>query len=132
MLSALELVPFFVVYKLSPLTYYLGRLLVRHVSNFAMVNLIAGRKVVEELLQDEVSEWRLAQELERILGDPLYATRLRKNLEIVRERLQLGLTQDGEQLLSAQRGARAVKAVLCGEEDEKRGFSRRVRRRHGS
>ena len=50
--TALHGVPMVVVYKLSPMTYRLGRRFV-HVDTFAMANLIAGRRIVPELIQDE-------------------------------------------------------------------------------
>ena len=51
--AALHGCPMVVVYRLSPLTYRLGRPFV-HVDTFAMVNLVAGRRVVPELMQDDV------------------------------------------------------------------------------
>src|SRR5262249_11829515 len=49
--SALHDTPLIVVYRVSPLTYWLGRRLVR-VSMIAMVNLIAGERIVPEFIQD--------------------------------------------------------------------------------
>ena len=54
--------PFLVVYRLSPLTARLARPLVR-TKFFAMVNLIAGRMVVPELIQDDFTPERVAQEV---------------------------------------------------------------------
>ena len=50
--AALRECPMVVVYRLSPLTYRLGRPFVR-VDTFAMANLVAGRQVVPELMQDD-------------------------------------------------------------------------------
>ena len=50
--AALHECPMVVVYRLSPLTYRLGRPFVR-VNTFAMANLVAGRQVVPELMQDD-------------------------------------------------------------------------------
>ena len=61
--------PMVVVYKLAWLSYWLGRLLV-HMSHFALVNILAGRTVVPELLQQEASPERMAAEIERLLSDP--------------------------------------------------------------
>ena len=46
--------PMVIVYRLSPLTFALGRLLVRGVRHVGMPNIVAGREVVPELLQGEV------------------------------------------------------------------------------
>jgi lipid-A-disaccharide synthase len=67
--SALMNRPMVVVYKLAWLSYWMGRLLVR-LSHFALVNILAGRTVVPELLQQEASPERMAGEIERLLSDP--------------------------------------------------------------
>lgn len=66
--SALMLRPMVVVYKLSWLSYLVGRLLVR-LAHFALVNILAGRGLVPELLQGEASPERMAAEIERLLGN---------------------------------------------------------------
>jgi lipid-A-disaccharide synthase len=66
--SALMLRPMVVVYRLSWITYLVARLLVR-IAHFALVNILAGRKVVPELLQREASPVRMASEVERLLDD---------------------------------------------------------------
>jgi lipid-A-disaccharide synthase len=66
--TALMLRPMVVVYKLSWLTYLVGRLLVR-IAHFALVNILAGRGLVPELLQGDASPERMAAEVERLLGD---------------------------------------------------------------
>jgi lipid-A-disaccharide synthase len=57
-----------VVYKMSWLTYAVARLLVR-IAHFALVNVLAGRGIVPELLQGEASPARMAAEVERLLSD---------------------------------------------------------------
>jgi lipid-A-disaccharide synthase len=84
--AALHGCPMVVVYRLSPLTYRLGRPFV-HVDTFAMVNLVAGRKVVPELIQDEFVPRRVAEEALSVIGDPQHAARVRRALRDVRERL---------------------------------------------
>ena len=61
--------PMVVVYKMAWLSYWVARLLVR-MSHFALVNILAGRTVVPELLQQEASPERMAAEIERLLSDP--------------------------------------------------------------
>jgi lipid-A-disaccharide synthase len=59
--------PMIVVYRLSPLTARLAKPLVR-TKFFSMVNLIAGRAVVPELIQDDFAPRRLAQEVAKLLS----------------------------------------------------------------
>jgi lipid-A-disaccharide synthase len=94
--------PMVVVYRLSPLTYALGRPLMR-VKNFAMVNLIAGREIVPELIQGTFTPERTAAEALALL-DAERAERMRADLAEVRRRL-------GEPGASA-RAAAAVLDVL--------------------
>jgi len=67
--TALMQRPMVVVYKMAWLSYWVARLLVR-MSHFALVNILAGRTVVPELLQQEASPERMAAEIERLLSDP--------------------------------------------------------------
>ena len=67
--AALMDLPMVVVYRLSPLTYALGRPFVR-VPHYAMANLIAGRKVVTELIQGDFRPERVAGEVEALLAGP--------------------------------------------------------------
>jgi lipid-A-disaccharide synthase len=60
--------PFVMVYRVSPLTYALGRPRVK-VPHFAMVNLIAGRGVVPELVQQDFTAERVVENLNKILPD---------------------------------------------------------------
>lgn len=84
-LAILE-VPMIVTYKLAPLTYYLGRLLVK-LDHFSLVNLIAGYTAVPELLQDEVTPHKIAEELTALLFQPEKRQRMQTALREVREKL---------------------------------------------
>jgi lipid-A-disaccharide synthase len=84
--AALHGCPMVVVYRLGPLTYRIGRPLV-HVDTFAMVNLVAGRKVVPELIQDDFTPAAVAAEALRVLTDPAHAQAVRAELAAVRARL---------------------------------------------
>lgn len=66
--AALTGTPFAVVYRLSLLTWLLGRRLVK-LDTFAMPNLIAGRKIVPELIQGGFTAEAVVQELRKILPD---------------------------------------------------------------
>ncbi len=84
-LAILE-VPMVVTYKLSPLSYFLGRLLVK-LEYFSLVNLIAGYSAVPELLQAEVTPQRIADELMAILLQPGKRQAMKKALGEVKEKL---------------------------------------------
>jgi lipid-A-disaccharide synthase len=65
--AALVGTPMVVVYRLSRLTYLLGRRFVR-VPHVAMANLIAGRRIVAELIQGDYTPGAVADEVVRLLG----------------------------------------------------------------
>jgi lipid-A-disaccharide synthase len=80
--TALHGKPMVIVYRLSPLTYRLGRRFVK-VDTFGMVNLIAGRRLVPELIQDDFTAPRVCDEALRFLRDPAYAAEVRAGLASV-------------------------------------------------
>ena len=84
--AALMDLPMVVVYRLSPLTYALGRPFVR-VPHYAMANLIAGRGVVKELIQNEFRPEAVAEEALALLDDPGRRQVVRAGLAEVRSRL---------------------------------------------
>ncbi|MFA9461749.1 lipid-A-disaccharide synthase [Thiohalorhabdus methylotrophus] len=78
--------PLVVLYKLSPITFWLARRLVQ-VPHIGMVNLVAGREVAPELIQEDAEPERLAEELGRYLADPQARERARADLAGVRATL---------------------------------------------
>jgi lipid-A-disaccharide synthase len=84
--AALHDTPMVIVYKLSPITYRLGRRLV-HVSTYGMVNLIAGEMIVPELIQDAFTAEAVAAEVISMLTDRSKAARVREGLAAVRQKL---------------------------------------------
>jgi lipid-A-disaccharide synthase len=84
--AALHDRPMVIVYKLSPLTYRVGRPFVR-VSTYGMVNLVAGEGVAPELIQDECTPDRVAAEILPLMTDKGRIARVRQGLALVRERL---------------------------------------------
>jgi lipid-A-disaccharide synthase len=64
--------PMVIVYRGSALTYALGRLLVRRVDYFGMPNILAGRRLVPELLQRQVNASNLVRAAEPMLTEPLH------------------------------------------------------------
>jgi lipid-A-disaccharide synthase len=101
--AALHECPMIVVYRLSPLTYRLGRPFV-HVDTFAMANLVAGRTIVPELIQDDFTPDRVAAEALALLQDRDRSARMREELRSVKQKLGA----PG----ASRRAARAVLATL--------------------
>jgi lipid-A-disaccharide synthase len=85
--AALAGTPFAVVYRLSGLTWRLGRRLVK-LEHFAMPNLIAGRRVIPELIQDDFSAENVVAELKKIIPDGPERDTMIAGLAEVRARLK--------------------------------------------
>jgi lipid-A-disaccharide synthase len=84
--AALHGRPMVIVYRLSPLTYTVGRTVVR-VSTYGMVNLVAGRTIVPELIQDRFTPDAVAAEAVSLLTDRSRADAMRADLAEMRDRL---------------------------------------------
>ncbi len=80
-------VPMVVVYKLSPLTFHLGRRIVK-VTHISLINILSGRTVVRELLQEEANPEEITKELERILIETEYREDMLRQYRTVREQFQ--------------------------------------------
>jgi lipid-A-disaccharide synthase len=81
--------PFVMVYRVSPITYALGRPQVK-VPYFAMVNLIAGEQAVPELVQDRFTAENVVRELNQVLADGPQRTRMIEQLAEVKEKMRSG------------------------------------------
>jgi lipid-A-disaccharide synthase len=84
--TALHGKPMVVVYRLSPVTYKLGKPLVR-VSMYSMVNLVAGARIVEELIQERCTPENVAREAVDLLTNPERVADMKDQLAIVRNKL---------------------------------------------
>jgi lipid-A-disaccharide synthase len=82
--------PFVMVYRVTPLTYLLGRWTVK-VPHFAMVNLIAGEEVVPELVQRDFTAERVVAELKRIIPDGASRQKMIERLNRVKQLLRGGM-----------------------------------------
>ena len=78
--------PMVLLYKTSPLTYRLARWLAK-VKWIGLVNLVAGRSIVPELIQDEATEERLCQEVLHLLRDRSAYNDMKEELRQVRQSL---------------------------------------------
>jgi lipid-A-disaccharide synthase len=84
--AAIRGTPMIVTYVVSPLSYLLGRALIR-VEHIALVNLIAQKRIVTELIQHEVTAEAICDDAYTLISDPEKYARVCRELSIVRERL---------------------------------------------
>ncbi len=104
--AAMMLTPFVMVYRVSQLTYALGKPRIK-VPYFAMVNLIAEERVVPELVQGDFTAERVVARLKEIIPDGPARTAMIEGLARVKSRLR---SPDSDDLRSASE--RAADAVL--------------------
>ncbi len=107
--AAMMSTPFVMVYRVTPLTYALGRPRIK-VPYFAMVNLIAGEKVVPELVQHDFTAAQAVAELGKVLPDGSARTAMLTGLERVKSRLRS--THPGDTGSAAQRAALIILQML--------------------
>jgi lipid-A-disaccharide synthase len=86
---ALLTVPMVIAYKLSALTYWLGRWLV-NTPFIGLPNIVSGKLIIKELIQHEATAGNLSAEVLRILTDQAYADAMRQNLAQVKQQLGQG------------------------------------------
>jgi lipid-A-disaccharide synthase len=107
--AALLGTPLVTFYRVSTPSWIAGKLLV-HVPFYSMVNLIASRRVVPELMQSEMTGAALAEEAGRLLGDAAARAEMCAGLDEVRRKL----TQSGP-LSAPARAASIVQDILEGQ-----------------
>jgi lipid-A-disaccharide synthase len=84
--SALLETPFISFYRLSPLTYYAGVKFIR-IKNYSIVNILAGNKIVPELIQRDFSPENIYQETKRILDSEEIRLKMISNFRKIKESL---------------------------------------------
>ena len=84
--SAISGTPMVIIYKVSPISYWLGRAMIQ-VKHIGLVNLITGKMIVPELLQDQASPARIADTVFNMLSDAPGLERLRLELLKIRDTL---------------------------------------------
>jgi lipid-A-disaccharide synthase len=118
--AAIMRTPFVMVYRVSPLTYMLGKPRVK-VPHFAMVNLIAGRQIVPELVQHDFTAHNVVAGLQEILPDGDARNRMLEDLTQVKAKLRApGNTAEGPAPHPADRAA----AIICSILDPSAGKSK--------
>lgn len=78
--------PMVILYRVSPLTYWIGRMMAR-VDHIGLVNLVAGTTVAPELIQGSASPERIAEEALSILTDGLRFSAMKSALVAVKKKL---------------------------------------------
>jgi lipid-A-disaccharide synthase len=99
--TALTGTPLVVVYRLSPLTWLLGRRLVK-LDTFAMPNLIAGKKIVPELIQSGFTAEAVVRELKSILPDGAARRQMQTGLAEVKDKLRDTVSREAPAVLAAK------------------------------
>src|SRR5260370_22992277 len=99
--------PFVMVYRVSPVTYLLGKPRVK-VPRFAMVNLIAEEDIVPELVQHDFTAARVAASLNEILPDGPARERMLEGLASVKARRQAPVAGAGAASHPADRAAEII------------------------
>jgi len=87
--AAITGTPMVILYRVSFLTYVLGKVLAK-VSHIGLVNLVAGRQIVPELIQGDATDTRLAEEGLWLLEDEERREGMKEDLRLVREQLGKG------------------------------------------
>ena len=83
---ALAGTPMVIIYKAAPLTYAIGKRLVK-VEHFGLPNIVAGQGIVRELLQEDANPEAISTEILRLLQDADYNRKQRNALELLRQRM---------------------------------------------
>lgn len=79
-------VPFVSFYRILPLTYILGNKFVR-IKNYSIVNILAGKRIVPELIQSHFSAERVYQETKKILSSEELRTKMIENFKSIKKNL---------------------------------------------
>jgi lipid-A-disaccharide synthase len=106
--------PFVVVYRVSPLTYAIARRMVK-VPHVAMANLIAGKRVVPELIQHDFTAANIVQHLSPLLPDGPARESMRIELAAIREALHAHAANRPSQTQAAQSAIERVAAIVVKE-----------------
>jgi len=96
--------PFVVVYRVSPITYAIAKRVVT-VPHVAMANLIADKRVVPELIQDDFTAANIVQQIERLLPDGPARESMKKELR------RVGVLLRSRQAGAAHQGIGAIERV---------------------
>ena len=82
-------VPMAIIYKLSPFTYFLGRLLI-HVPFIGLCNIVAENEVAKEFIQANATPEKIAKEITQLIDNQNYRQQVLENLNQVKQKLGNG------------------------------------------
>ena len=82
-------VPMVIVYKVAPLTYAIGRRIVK-IEHMGICNIVAGERIVPELMQQDAEPGPVSEQISRYLADHSYAEAVSHRLAAIRELLGSG------------------------------------------
>lgn len=85
--AALCCVPMVIMYKVSPLTAWVGRALIKGINFIGLVNLIAGKELAPELIQDDATSKKIADTVYHMVQDAAGMKALKRELLEIRDRL---------------------------------------------
>jgi lipid-A-disaccharide synthase len=109
--------PFVVVYRVSALTYAIAKRVVK-VPHVAMVNLIAGKRMVPELIQNDFTAANIIQQLQPLLPDGVARESMMKGLGTIRDALRARPAADAANKTEETGGAIERVAAITLEELE--------------
>ncbi len=108
--AAMMETPFVMVYRVAPLTYLLGKPRIK-VRYFAMVNLIAGEKIVPELVQQDFTANNVVAQINKILPDGPVREQMIAGLRRVKDSLRAPV-EEIEGWIPKQASERAAEIIL--------------------
>ena len=78
--------PFLIIYSTNWLTYQIGKMLIK-INSIGLVNIVAGEKIIRELIQSEVNTENIFNNIDEYLSDELKYNELKKKLNIIEKKL---------------------------------------------
>ncbi len=90
--------PVVVVYKVSHLTFLIGKMLVKK-KMISLPNIVLGKKFLPELIQKQVNPIIISEELFRFVSDPNYIQEINDNLKILREKINGGAVKNTSEII---------------------------------
>lgn len=100
--------PMVIIYKVAPLTYFLGKLLIRGVSHIGLCNIVAEKEVVKEFIQNDATPTHIANEINQLINNQNYRDQVITNLNTIKQKLGNGG--------AAENAAKAVMKLLSKNE----------------
>jgi lipid-A-disaccharide synthase len=87
--TAMMNIPLAIVYKINPISYAIMSRMIR-IDNIGLVNIVAGKRIVQEYIQHQAKPQAIAAEVSRLLSDTQYTDKMREELKAVRLKMGTG------------------------------------------